>query len=66
VVVREVEPGKPAKLKGLQEYSDFITEVNGTPVNSPAEFLNVALPVARAGQSIRLTLGNKDRTVTLP
>jgi S1-C subfamily serine protease len=66
VVVREVMPGSPAKAKGLQDYVDVITEVNGKPVKTPAEFYNEARRAAEAGEAVRLTLRNPPRTVTLP
>src|SRR6476469_9547148 len=65
VVVREVEPGKPAKVKGLQEYSDFITAVNGSAVRTPADFYREAGRAVQAGESVRLNLRD-GRIVTLP
>jgi S1-C subfamily serine protease len=66
VVVREVVPGSPAKAKGLQEYVDVITQVNGKPVKTPAEFYTEARQAADAGEALHLTLRNPPRTVTLP
>jgi serine protease Do len=38
VVVMQVEPGSPAEAVGLK-VGDFITEVDGVPIQSPSEFL---------------------------
>ena len=65
VVVREVRDGTPAKEAGLTEYADVITEVNGKPVPTPADFYREAQRAVDAGGKVRLTLLNPRRQVTL-
>jgi serine protease Do len=66
VVVREVQPNSPAKRAGLHEHVDFIIEVNGRRVRTPAEFYREARRAADTGEAVRLTLLPPLRTVTLP
>lgn len=64
VLVREVS--KQAKEAGLSPYVDIITHVNDRAVNSPSEFHRAADQALKAGHSLKLTLTNPPRTVTLP
>jgi serine protease Do len=63
VLVREVTDR--ARAAGLAPYEDIIVRVNGTAVNSPAEFRREAERAVSAGNSLKLALTG-DRTVTLP
>jgi serine protease Do len=65
VFVREFQEPNAGKQPRLTEY-DIITQVNGKPVNSPAEFYREAEPIAKANGTLRLTIGHPTRTITLP
>jgi S1-C subfamily serine protease len=65
VVVREVQPGSPAKERGLAEYVDIITAVNGSLVNTPKDFYREAEKAKASGQ-VTLTLRHPPRTIRLP
>lgn len=52
VVVREVVPESPADKANLQ-VDKIISQVNGHPVTSPAEFYQA---IAKAGRSVEITL----------
>jgi S1-C subfamily serine protease len=65
VVVREVRDGTPAKEAGLTEFADVITEVNGKPVLTPADFYREAQRAVEATGKVKLTLLNPRRQVTL-
>jgi serine protease Do len=58
VVVREIVAGSPAEKIDLLQPDRVITEVNGTPVTSPAEFYR---EMDRAGDRAELTVLNPDR-----
>ncbi|MFM7150262.1 MAG: PDZ domain-containing protein, partial [Gemmataceae bacterium] len=51
VIVREVLPGSPADAARLQP-DKVITQVNGKPVTTPAEYYE---EVARSGKKVQLT-----------
>lgn len=67
VVVREVQKGSPAEAARLGEFTGTITEINGTPIRTPAEFYREAEKLTRAKQPIRLRLSDDPpRVVELP
>ena len=61
VVIREVLPGTPAEEAHLH-MDQLITQVNGQPVNTPAEYDRA---VRQAAGSVELTLGNNEKVKIL-
>ncbi len=63
VIVADIVRGSPADKAGLRR-GDVILEVNGKPVNSPAE-LQIAIRSHKAGEKVKLKIWRKSKTITV-
>jgi S1-C subfamily serine protease len=64
LVVWSLERGSPAERAGIR-LGDIIREVNGKPVNDPAEARR-SIFGARVGDTVRFTVERRDRRLEIP